>query len=96
MVFTQMHITNNTCNKTLLTILTLLKILPLLYLEFILKTVTMVTKTFRYILVDFNFDNPGDVTTLSPFFKAAVSFTINIQLLPCEDNSKLLECLIYM
>ena len=39
-----MHIANNICNKTLLTILTLLKILPLLYLEFILKTVTIVTK----------------------------------------------------
>ena len=53
MVFTQMHITNNTCNKTLLTILTLLKILPLLYPKFILKTVTMVTKlsgTFLLIL----------------------------------------------
>ena len=48
-----MHITNNNCNKTLLTILTLLKILPLLYLEFILKTVTIVTKlsgTFLLIL----------------------------------------------
>ena len=51
----------------------------------------MVTKhknLYMYILVDFNFDNPGDVTTLSPFFKAAVSFTINI---PIWVNSYLMR-----
>ena len=88
MVFTQMHITNNTYNKTLLTILTLLKILPLLYLEFMLKTVTMVTKLSGTFLLILTLTIQGDVTSLSPFFKAAVSFTINI---PIWDNSCLVR-----
>ena len=88
MVFTQMHIANNICNKTLLTILTLLKIPPLLYLEFILKTVTIVTKLSVKFLGILTLIIWEDVTTLSPFFKAAVSFTINI---PIWDNSCLVR-----
>ena len=84
MVFTQMHITNNTCNKTLLTILTLLKIPPLLYLEFMLKTVTIVTELSVTFLVTLTLTFREDVVSLSTLFKAAVSFTINI---PIWDNS---------
>ena len=84
MVFTQMHITNNNCNKKLLTILTLLKILQLLYLEFILKTVTIVTKLSVTFLVTLTLTFWEDAASLSPLFKAAVSFTINI---PIWDNS---------
>ena len=84
MVFTQMHITNNNCNKKLLTILTLLKILQLLYLEFILKTVTIVTKLSVTFLVTLTLTFGEDGASLSPLFKAAVSFTINI---PIWDNS---------
>ena len=64
------------------------------------KTVTVVTKLLGTFLVILTLTIQEDVTTLSPFFKAEVSFTINIpiilgQLLPCEDNSLLLEYLIY-
>ena len=75
MVFTQMHITNNNCNKTLLTILTLLKILQLLYLEFILKTVTIVTKLSVTFLVTLTLTFWEDAASLSPLFKTAVSLT---------------------
>ena len=64
------------------------------------KTVTIVTKLFGTFLVMLTLTIQGDAATLSPFFKAAVSFTYQHsylgQLLPCEDNSLLLEYLIYM
>ena len=52
------------------------------------KTVTIVTKLLGTILVILTLTIQEDVTTLSPFFKAAVSFTINI---PIWDNSCLVR-----
>ena len=61
--------TNNTCNKTLLTILTLLKILPLLYLEFILKSITIVTKLSVTFLVTSTLTLREDAASLSLLLK---------------------------
>ena len=52
------------------------------------KTVTIVTKLLGTFLVILTLTIQEDVTTLSPFFKAAVSFTINI---PIWDNSCLVR-----
>ena len=77
--FTQMHITKlhyleqdityntNTTQNTTITI-------PRIYT----KTVTIVIKLLDTFLVILTLTIWEDVTTLSPFFKAAVSFTINI------------------
>ena len=77
--FTQMHITKlhyleqdityntNTTQNTTITV-------PRIYT----KTVTIVIKLLGTFLVILTLTIWEDVTTLSPFFKAAVSFTINI------------------
>ena len=52
------------------------------------KTVTIVTKLLGTFLVILTLTVQEDVTALSPFFKAEVSFTINI---PIWDNS----CLVW-
>ena len=88
MVFTQMHITNNTCNKTLLTILNTIQNTTITVTKIYTKTVTIVTKLLGTFLVILTLTIQEDVTTLSPFFKAAVSFTINI---PIWDNSCLVR-----
>ena len=79
MVFTQIHITElhyleqkityntNTTQNTTITV-------PRIYT----KTVTIVIKLLGTFLVILTLTIWEDVTTLSPFFKAAVSFTINI------------------
>ena len=52
------------------------------------KTVTIVTKLLGTFFVILTLTIQEDVTALSPFFKAAVSFTINI---PIWDNSCLVR-----
>ena len=74
-------------------------VLPLLYLEFALNS-NCGDKTFRYILGDFNFDNPGRCYHFVSIFQSSsvchYQHSYLRQLFPCEDNSFLLECLIYM
>ena len=59
--------TNTTQNTTITT-----------YLEFILKTVTIVTKLSVTFLMTLTLTFREDAASLSPLFKAGVSFTINI------------------
>ena len=73
--YLQQNITYNT-NTTQNTTITV----PRIYT----KTVTIVTKLLGTILVILTLTFREDVASLSPLFKAAVSFTINI---PIWDNS---------
>ena len=86
-----MHVANNTCNKTLLSKLLPLKIRPLLYLEFTLNS-NCGDKILGTFLVILTLTIQEDAATLSPFFKAAVSFTINI---PIWDNSCLVRTTLF-
>ena len=75
MVFTQIHITELHYLEQKITYNTNTTItVPRIYT----KTVTIVAKLLGTFLVILTLTIWEDVTTLSPFFKAAVSFTVNI------------------